>query len=222
MRSIKQEIMIVLKQLALIGVLAISALAQRPDLKQRFVPPDVLRSDSAKLLRVSNPPRLSPAQKMAMLKSMPDVNLGNKSKTIWNPFFRLTPRAPIAPAGYWYFNVPAVYTPHWYNDEGVAFYVSPAPTSSQMILLFSGQPNQAYAIDVTVFVNDVTRYRIVYAVDGTPVTPKDRKFEPSQPGFAHLVFDLPASTSGEYEVTISCTEMKAWWGFYSLQVGALQ
>ena len=221
MKSTKKMI-VALSQLALIGGFAISVSAQRPDRKQIFVPPELRKIDSAKLQTVANPGRLSPLRKLSLLKAMPDVDPANKSKTNWTPLFRLTPRNPLAQPGYWYFNQPAVYTPHWYDDEGVALFVSPAPTSSQMVLLFAGQPNQAYAIDVTVWVNGSTTYKIGYAVDGTPATPKERKFNPAKPGFEHLVFDLPASTSGEYEIGISCTQMDAWWAFYSLEAGALQ
>jgi hypothetical protein len=221
MRS-KRKTMSALKQLALIAALAISVSAQRPDRKQIFVPPDVRRIDSAKLQTVAKLGQLSPARKLALLKTMPDINPGNASKTTWTPFFRLTPRSPFTQPGYWYFSAPAVYTPHWYDDEGVALFVNASPNSNQMVLLFSGQPNQAYAIDVTMWVNDVAGFRFGYAVDGTPVTPKERKFNPAKPEFQHLIFDLPASTSGEYEVAVTCIDMKAWWAFYSLEVGALQ
>ena len=221
MKSTK-KITVALTQLTLIGGFAISAFAQRPDRRQVLVPAEARKLDTAKLRTAPAPGRLIPARKLAMLKTMSDVEPANKSKTNWTPFFRLTPQSPFAQQGYWYFSAPAVYTPHWYDDEGVALFVSPAPTSSQMVLLFSGQPNQAYAIDVTVWVNSTTSYRIGYAVDGTPAAPKERKFDTAKPGFEHLVFDLPASTSGEYEIGISCTQMGSWWAFYSLEAGTLQ
>ena len=208
--------------IVLTGALAISVSAQQPDTKRVFAPREIKRIDNAKLRAAANPQRLSPAAQMRLLKAMPDVNPGNKSKTVWKPFFRLTPRNPFAQPGYWYFNQPILYTPHWYDDEGVAFFETAAPTSSQMVLLFSGQPNQAYAIDVTLWTNGATKFQFGYAVDGTPAPLKVRPLNDGKSGFVHLVFDLPASTSGEYEIGISCTLTTAWFGFFSLEAGSLQ
>src|SRR5712691_11262875 len=101
MKSTKKMI-VALTQLALIGGFAISVSAQRPDRRQVFVPPEVRKIDSAKLQAVANPGRLSTSRKLSLLKTMPDVNPANKSKTSWTPFFRLTPQSPFAQPGYWY------------------------------------------------------------------------------------------------------------------------
>jgi hypothetical protein len=202
---------------ALAGVLSFPASAQR---REVFTPQSVSQIDSSKLSAVA---KLQPSRQLAELKRMSDIDPAIKSKTSWAPFLRLTPQKPIATAGYWYFQTPAVYTPHWYQgDEGVAIFVQPLLGGDQMSFLFNGQPNQGYALDVTVWVNDRAQYRIEYAVDGNAVTPKLRKFERQKPGFEHLVIDLPASTSGSYKVGIRCTAMGEWWAFYSLEVGSLK
>jgi hypothetical protein len=198
-----------------------------------FVPPAVKAVDSKvdtrKLRAMANPARLSPPEKMKLLKGTPTVSPLITSKSVWKPLLRLTPRNSFVSntlfEGYWYFNQVAFFTPHWWDDEGVALFVSPLENGTQMVLRFAGQPNQAYAVDVTLGIPgqpSTNRYKVVIVPDGRPDPPKEFKVGPNV--IEHLLFDLAPSTSGEYIVTITSIEKEfnAWWYFISLEAGMLQ
>ena len=198
-----------------------------------FVPPAVKAADSKvdtrKLRAMANPARLSPPEKMKLLKSMPTVSPLIKLKTVWKPLLRLTPRNSFVSntlfEGYWYFNEVAFFTPHWWDDDGVALFVSPLENGDQMVLRFAGQPNQPYAVDVTLGIPghpSTNRYKVVIVVDG--VTGPAKTFTIGPEAIEHLLFDLAPSTSGEYIVTISSIskDFNAYWYFSSLEVGMLQ
>jgi hypothetical protein len=145
---------------ALMVGLPISASGQRPA-EVRPVDINKLRPtggpiDVNKLRAMGKAPQLSPAEKLIRLKKEPSVGAEAHSKTLWKPVsgFRLTPRnSYFAPTrSYWYFNQPALFTPHLYDDEGVALFVSAVPNAdsgNQMVLLFNGQPNTTYGVDIT-------------------------------------------------------------------------
>jgi hypothetical protein len=187
----------------------------------RAVEPKV---DSNKVRAMANPARLSPREKMKLLKS-PLIT----SKNVWKPLLRLTPRNSFVSntlfEGYWYFNEVAFFTPHFWDDDGVALFVSPLENGTQMVLRFAGQPNKPYAVDVTLGIPghpSTNRYKVVIVMDGVNGPPKEFKVGPN--AIEHLLLDLAPSTSGEYIVTITSIEKEfnAWWYFISLEVGIVE
>jgi hypothetical protein len=193
-----------------------------------FVPP-ALRAvdpkvDSDKARAMANPAQLSPREKMKLLKS-PLIT----SKNVWKPLLRLTPRNSFVSntvfEGYWYFNQVAYFTPRWWDDDGVALFVSPLDSGTQMVLRFSGQPNQPYAVDVTLGIPghpSTNQYKVVRVVDG--VTGPAKTFTVGPNAIEHLLLDLGPSKSGQYIVTITSIQEKfnAWWYFISLEVGIVE
>jgi hypothetical protein len=222
-------------QFALNGLLMpLSASAQQPAGQPEhagqpiLVPPAVRAADSKvdskKLRAMANPARLSPPEKMKLLKS-PLIT----SKTVWKPLLRLTPRNSFVSntlfEGYWYFNEVAFFTPHWWDDDGVALFVSPLENGTQMVLRFAGQPNKPYAVDVTLGIPGhptTNQYKVVRVVDG--VTGPAKTFTVGPNAIEHLLFDLAPSTSGEYIVTITSIQkdFNAYWYFISLELGIVE
>jgi hypothetical protein len=180
--------------------------------------------DIRKLRAMANPARLSPTEKMKLLKS-PLIT----SKNVWNPLLSLTPRNSFVSntlfEAYWYFNEVAYFTPRWWEDDGVALFVSPLDSGTQMVLRFSGQANQPYAVDVTLGIPghpSTNQYKVVRVVDG--VTGPAKTFTVGPNAIEHLLLDLGPSKSGQYIVTITSIQEKfnAWWYFISLEVGIVE
>ena len=199
---------------ALSGLLMQStASAQPPSGPQIFVPPVLM----------VKPAQLSAPEKLKLLKSMPTVTPTSKSKTVWEPVLKLTPQHSYTSAAYWYFSQPAVFTPHWWEDEGAAIYVTVA-TTPQMIMRFGGgQANQAYAIDVTLGIGGnpgSNTFSVGYVVDGVAVDPQS--ITVGNGPYEHLLLELPPSKSGQYIVVVHCTQLTSWWYFSSLEVAMLQ
>jgi hypothetical protein len=213
------------------------ASAQQPAGQPLFVPPAIRSVDNNKLRAMAKPTPLSAPEKMKLLKSILSVDPRIKSTNEWKPFLRLTPRnsfvsTPGTFEAYWYFNQVVFFTPHWWDDDGVALFVGPLENGSQMVLRFSGQPNQKYAVDVTLGIGlageeGTNTYRVVCVVDGTPLPAKKIEFKTAPRRHVHLLFDLAPSKSGEYMVTISMIPNttnpgNSWWYFSSLEVGTVQ
>ena len=210
-------------QFALSGlIMAPSATAQQPARQQVFVPPAIKSVANNK-----------PAEEMRLLNSMPSLSPHIKSTNVVKPFLRLTPRTsfvskPGTVEAYWYFNQVVYFTPRWWDDEGVALFEGSLEGGSQMVFRFSGQPNQKYAVDVTLGIGlggdkGISTYRVVCVVDGTPLPAKKIELETAPRRHEHLLFDLAPSTSGEYMVTISMVpnttnDPHYWWYFSSLEV----
>jgi len=219
-------------------LMAPGASAQQHAGQEVFVPPALLRSvDRNKLRAMAKTGQLSPPEKMRLLKSMPTASPLIKSTNVWKPFLRLTPRNPyVSKPGtveaYWYFNQVVYFTPRWWDDEGVALFVGSLEFGSQMVLRFSGQPNQKYAVDVTLGIglggdDIISTYRVVCVVDGTPLPAKKIDLKTAPRRHDHLLFDLAPSNSGEYMVTISMIPNttnpgNSWWYFSSLEVGIVE
>jgi hypothetical protein len=193
-----------------------------------IVPPVVKAADpkvdTNKLREMANPARLGPREKMTLLKS-PLIT----SKNVWKPLLRLTPRNSFVSntlfEAYWYFNEVAFFTPHWWDDDGVALFVSPLENGTQMVLRFAGQPNKPYAVDVTLGIPghpSTNQYKVVRVVDG--VSGPAKTFTVGPNAIEHLLFDLEPAKSGEYIVTITSIqkEFNAYWYFISLEVGMVQ
>ena len=227
-------------QFALTGLLMPpDASAQQHAGQEVFVPPALRSVDRNKLRAMAKTRPLSPPEKMRLLKSMPTASPLIKSTNVWNSVLRLTPRnsyvsKPGTVEAYWYFSQVVYFTPRWWDDEGVALFVGSLEFGSQMVLRFSGQPDQKYAVDVTLGIglggDDVTStYRVVCVVDGTPLPAKNFEFKTAPRRHEHLLFDLAPSKSGEYMVTISMipnpntkADPPSWWYFSSLEVGTVQ
>lgn len=224
-------------QFALNGVLMPpDASAQQHAGQEVFVPPALGSVDHKKLKAMANPVRLSAPEKMRLLKSMPTASPLIKSPNVLKPFpLRLTPRnsfvsKPGTVEAYWYFNEVVYFTPRWWDDEGVALFVGSLEFGSQMVLRFSGQAHQKYAVDVTLGIglagdDVISTYRVVCVVDGTPLPAKNFEFKTAPRRHEHLLFDLAPSKSGEYMVTISMipnpktkADPHSWWYFLSLEV----
>jgi hypothetical protein len=222
-------------QFALSGLMmAPSAPAQQPAGQQVFVPPAIKAVDHNELGAMATHGQWSPQEKMSLLKSMPSVSPLISAPNVLQPFLRLTPRysfvsKPGTVEAYWSFNQVVYFTPRWWDDEGVALFEGPLEFGSQMVLRFSGQPNQKYAVDVTLGIGlagekGTNTYRVVCVVDGTPLPAKKFEFKTAPRRHEHLLFDLAPSTSGEYMVTISMIpntkpdEPHSWWYFSSLEV----
>jgi hypothetical protein len=187
----------------------------------RAVEPKV---DSDKVKAMANPARLSPREKMKLLKS-PLIT----SKNVWKPLLRLTPRNSFVSntifEAYWYFNEVAFFTPHHYDDDGVALFVSPLENGDQMVLRFAGQPNKLYAVDVTLGIPghpSTNQYKVVRVVDGE--TRPAKTFTVGPNAIEHLLFDLEPAKSGAYMVTITSIQkdFNAYWYFISLEVGIVE
>lgn len=205
-------------------LMAPSASAQQPTEEQVFVPPAVKSVDKNRLRTMARPRQVSNPEKLRSLKNVQNVTPIIKTKRIWQTVLRLTPRRSFALAGYWYFNGVAFFTPRWFDeDEGVALFVNPEPVGSQMVLRFTGQPGQRYAVDVTLGIGGnpgTNTYRVGCAVDGVPGPTKT--IQVGNGPTEHLFFDLAPSTSGQYMVSVSCDQMTSWWFFSSLELGLLK
>jgi hypothetical protein len=207
--------------------------------QQVFVPPALRSVDHKKLRAMAKTGQLSAPEKMRLLKSMPTASPLIKSTNVWKPVLRLTPRnswvSTPAVKAYWYFNEVVFFTPQWWDDDGVALFSGPLENGTQMVLRFSrraDQPNQAYAVDVTLGIGlagdeGTNTYRVVCVVDGTPLPAKKIELKTAPRRHDHLLFDLAPSKSGEYMVTISMipnttTDPHSWWYFSSLEVGIVE
>ena len=213
-----------------------AASAQQPAGQQVFVPPAIRSVDSNKLRAMAKPRPLSAPEKMKLLTSMPSVGPRIKSTNLWKPVLRLTPRnsffsTPTLKA-YWFFNEVVCFTPHLFDDDGVALFVKPADgNGNQMELRFAGTPGKLYAVDVTLGIGGNTgtnTYRVRCDADGNKDSEKKFEFKTGPIAkFEHLLFDLAPSTSGQYIVAISMISNTrdpsfSWWYFSSLEVGMVE
>lgn len=214
-----------------------TASAQQPVGQQVFVPSELRSVDHNTLRTLAKATPLSAPEKLKLLKSMTFVGPSIKSTTVWKPVLRLTPRNsfvsnPGTLKAYWHFNQVVFFTPQWWDDQGVALFAGSLENGSQMVLRFSGQPNQKYAVDVTLGIGlagdeGTSTYRVVAVVDGKTLPAKKFDFKIAPRRHEHLLFDLAPSKSGEYMVTISMipntnNNGNSWWYFSSLEVGTVQ